>query len=174
MYVFSCGHHQPGFQQHDFTGCGDFVQNSPQAGKTVRQANKTSTPGQLTTSSRCFMVIWGNATIKKLLTAPSNLLYLFFLSTFEKIIPWGNAAELFFLPKKQQLQTATHSTTSSVAACGHQPPHLMMIVSSSQTDSAKSQLEQNIKKKHCHNSADEHKKQTNRRNYHDTSVDPVR
>lgn len=92
----------------------------------VCKAKQTSAPGQLTTPStscRCFIVIWCNATIKIVLTAPSNLLSLVFPSTFEQIIPSGNStAPIFFCAKNQQLQTTTHSTTSSVAACGRRSP----------------------------------------------------
>lgn len=85
------------------------------------EKTKTSAPGQLTTlstSCRCFMVIWCNATIKIVLTAFLNLLNLFFLSKFEQIIPWGN----IFFAKKQQLQTTTHRHHLSVAACGQRSP----------------------------------------------------
>ena len=125
------GHHQLWFQQHqhDFTGCGAFAQKQPTSQKDGLESQRNLNTWTINSTINLLQVFYGHlcsATIKILLTASLNLLNLFFLSTFEQIIPWGNSTAqfFFFLPRTSSCKPRhTHTgPASSFAACGQRSP----------------------------------------------------
>ena len=142
-------HHQLWFQQHqhDFTGCGDFAQKLPTSQRDGLESQKNLNTWTINSTINLLQVFYGHlcsATIKILLTASLNLLNLFFLSTFEQIIPWGNSTApffFFFFFCCQESAAANPDTQdpplrSLPVVSAHQSSHLMMMMSWPQTDSA--------------------------------------
>lgn len=149
LIFYLCVHHQLGFQQHqhDFTGCGDFAPK--QAHKPERWFG---TPENLSTwtINNSMQVFYGHL----VQCDNKNLTYCLFKPR-EFVLPfniWANYSlrqlhsTIFILPRTSSCKPRHTGTTSSVAACGHQPPHPMMVMSWPQTDSARSRLEQNKRK----------------------------
>lgn len=106
-----------------------FCSKLPTSQRDGLESQKNLNTWTINSTINLLQVFYGHlcsATIKILLTASLNLLNLFFLSTFEQIIPWGNSIAqffFFFVAKNQQLQTPTHTgPASSFAACGQCSP----------------------------------------------------